>query len=102
MTTPTDALLGLEQRLGRLFVIGLSLSAMALAGGLIAYLLAPEARVALLLLNGGLADSDATPLLRVMVSIVEYARMRDWFFVLTTIAVLVELTVTMLYALTRG
>jgi uncharacterized membrane protein len=102
MTTPTDALLGLEHRLGRLFVIGLSLSASALVGGLIAYLVAPEARVALLLLNGGLAILMATPLLRVMVSIVEYVRLRDWFFVLTTIAVLVELTVTMLYALTRG
>ena len=102
MTTPTDTLLGLEHRLGRLFVIGLSLSASALAGGLIAYLLAPEARVALLLLNGGLAILMATPLLRVMVSIVEYVRLRDWLFVLTTIAVLVELTVTMLYALTRA
>jgi Protein of unknown function (DUF1634) len=102
MTTPTDSLLGLEHRLGRLFVIGLTTSASALATGLIAYLLVPDARAPLLLLNGGLAILMATPLLRVIVSIAEYVRMRDWFFVLTTIAVLVELTVTMLYALTRG
>ena len=99
---PSDALLGLEHRLGRLFVVGLSISASALASGLIVYLLVPESRAALLLLNGGLAILMATPLLRVIVSIVEYVRMRDWFFVVTTIAVLVELTVTMLYALTRG
>ena len=102
MTTPTDSLLGLEHRLGRLFVIGLTISALALATGLIAYLLVPDARGPLLLLNGGLAILMATPLLRVIVSIAEYVRMRDWFFVLTTIAVLVELTVTMLYALTRA
>ena len=102
MTTPTDSLLGLEHRLGRLFVIGLTVSASALASGLIAYLIAPGARAPMLLLNGGLAILMATPLLRVIVSIAEYVRMRDWFFVLTTIAVLVELTVTMVYALTRG
>ena len=101
MTTPTDSLLGLEHRLGRVFVIGLTVSASALAIGLIAYLLAPDARAPLLLLNGGLAILMATPLVRVIVSIAEYVRVRDWFFVLTTIAVLVELMVTMLYALTR-
>jgi uncharacterized membrane protein len=101
MTTPTDSLLGLEHRLGRVFVIGLTISASALAAGLIAFLLAPDARTPSLLLNGGLAILMATPLLRVVVSIAEYVRMRDWFFVVTTITVLVELTMTMLYALTR-
>jgi uncharacterized membrane protein len=102
MTTPTDTLLRLEHRLGRVFVAGLSISASALAIGLVAYLLMPASRLPSLLLNSGLAVLMATPLLRVVVSIVEYIRLRDWFFVITTVAVLAELTVTMIYALTRG
>ena len=42
----------------------------------------------------------ATPMLRVVVSIVEYVRIREWFFVLTTLVVLTELAVGVLYALT--
>jgi len=102
MTTSTDTLLGLEHRLGRVFVAGLTISASALSIGLAAYLLLPDSRLPTLLLNGGLAVLMATPLLRVVVSIVEYFRLRDWFFVITTIAVLAELMVTMIYALTRG
>jgi hypothetical protein len=102
MRTPPDTLLGLEHRLGRVFVAGLSISAGALAIGLVAYLLAPASPVPSLLLNSGLAVLMATPLLRVVVSIVEYVRLRDWFFVITTVVVLAELTVTMIYALTRG
>lgn len=98
MATPADALLGLEHRLGRLFVAGLTISATSLALGLVAYLIAPGP-AALLLLNGGLAILMATPFLRVVVSIAEYVRLGDWFFVITTVVVLVELSVTMIYAL---
>jgi hypothetical protein len=38
-------------------------------------------------------------MLRVLLSIVEYVRMGDWFFVLTTLAVIAELSVTVLSAL---
>jgi uncharacterized membrane protein len=99
MATPSDALLGLEHRLGRLFVAGLTLSATSLVLGLVAYLLAPGSIAPPLLLNGGLAILMATPLLRVIVSIAEYVRLGDWFFVTTTLVVLVELSVTMIYAL---
>lgn len=102
MASPTDSLLALEHRLGRLFVAGLSVSAATLALGLVAYLTMPGSAAPLLLLNGGLAVLMATPLLRVVVSIVEYVRLRDWFFVATTVAVLVELSVTMIYALLQG
>jgi uncharacterized membrane protein len=47
----------------------------------------------------------ATPILRVVVSLVAYARMRDWFFVATTVSVFVLLAVTVLLAwskLSRG
>jgi len=47
----------------------------------------------------GLMILMATPLLRVVVSTIEYVRMREWFFVLTTLAVLAELSITMIYAL---
>ena len=43
----------------------------------------------------------ATPMLRVVVSIVEYVRIREWFFVLTTLIVLTELVGGVLYALHR-
>ena len=101
MAAPADSLLALEHRLGRLFVAGLTVSASALALGLVAYLAGASA-AATLLLNGGLAILMATPLLRVIVSIAEYARLGDWFFVITTVAVLVELSVTMIYALLQG
>jgi uncharacterized membrane protein len=101
MATPADSLLRLEHRLGRLFVAGLTVSATSLALGLVVYLVAPGA-AAMLLLNGGLAILMATPLLRVIVSIAEYARLGDWFFVITTVVVLVELSVTMIYALMQG
>jgi uncharacterized membrane protein len=43
----------------------------------------------------------ATPILRVVVSVVEYVRMRDWFFAATTIIVLTELAWTLFFAFTR-
>ena len=41
----------------------------------------------------------ATPILRVVVSLVEYARMRDWFSVSTTLFVFGVLVVTLTLAL---
>jgi hypothetical protein len=102
MNGRTDSLAALETRLGRLFVAGLALSASALAIGLVVYLLLPNSPAALLLLTSGLVILMATPLLRVLVSIIEYVRLGDWFFVTTTVVVLVELSVTMIYAFTRG
>jgi uncharacterized membrane protein len=89
----------LEQRLGRLFVVGLTLSAAALVCGLALFLRAPDMPLAPRLLSAGLMILMATPLLRVLFSVVEYARMRDWFFVVVTAIVLVQLTVTMIVAL---
>ena len=102
MNGRTDSLAALETRLGRLFVAGLTISASALAIGLVVYLLLPNSPAAPLLLTAGLVILMATPLLRVLVSIIEYVRLGDWFFVTTTVIVLVELSVAMIYALTRG
>jgi uncharacterized membrane protein len=89
----------LERRLGRLFAIGLALTATALASGLIVFLVAPRAPAGPRLLSLGLVILMATPLLRVVVSVLEYLRIRDWFFVAITAVVLLQLTVTMIVAL---
>jgi uncharacterized membrane protein len=49
----------------------------------------------------GLIVLMATPILRVVVSLVAYVRMRDWFFVLTTVAVFVLLAITVFLAWTK-
>ena len=89
----------LERRLGRLFVAGLTLSAAALVCGLVLFLSAPDLPLAPRLLSVGLVILMMTPLCRVLFSVVEYARMRDWFFVVVTAVVLVQLTLTMIFAL---
>ena len=99
MTTPTDPLERLEQHVGRLFTAGVTISAVALAAGLALYLFAPNATATTRLLNAGLLVLMATPMLRVLLSVVEYVRMGDWFFATTTLAVMAELSVTVLSAL---
>jgi uncharacterized membrane protein len=99
MTTRLDPLSTLEQRLGRLFVVGLTVSAAFLIAGLALYLSSPGTAAGAWPLTAGLVVLMATPLLRVIVSMIEYVRMREWFFVLTTLAVLAELSITMIYAL---
>jgi uncharacterized membrane protein len=101
MKPHTDALDRLEHHLGKLFAIGLAVSATSLALGLVLFFLAREWTGTMWVLNAGLVVLMATPILRVVVSVVEYVRMRDWFFTLMTLVVLVELSVTLLYAWTR-
>jgi uncharacterized membrane protein len=98
MTAPSEPLARLERHLGRLFAIGLSLSAAALVCGLAMFLWWPEAPSRTWFLNAGLVILMATPILRVVVSVIEYIKMGDWFFVAATIIVLLELSVTMIYA----
>lgn len=92
----------LETHLGRLLIAGVATSAGSLLVGMAIWLFAPSARAADLLFRIGLYVLMATPILRVVVSVVEYARMRDWFFVATTLAVLAVLVGTLLYAFTGG
>jgi uncharacterized membrane protein len=101
VTTEHGSLSRLEHHLARLLVTGVSVSAGLLCVGLALWLASPDSRAALWLLNAGLVVLMATPVLRVVVSVVEYVRMRDWFFVAITILVLVELTVTVVVALSR-
>jgi uncharacterized membrane protein len=89
----------LETLLGRLLLSGVLSAASCLAAGLALSLTHAAASVANALLTIGLMILMATPILRVVVSLVEYARMRDWFFVVTTLVVLIVLFVTIGVAL---
>jgi uncharacterized membrane protein len=94
-----DSLLRLEQKLGQLLVTGVIASATLLAVGLIFWLRNPGGSRTGWLLNAGLIVLMATPILRVIVSVAEYVRLRQWFFVIVTLVVLAELTVTVVVAL---
>ena len=93
----TETPLGrLERHLGRLLLGGVLTSAACLAVGL---LLTFAGHAANAILTTGLVLLMATPITRVIVSIVEYVRMRDWFFVAVTLFVLFVLAGTVLIAL---
>ncbi len=101
MSTPDPrGMARLERHLGRLLITGVLASAVALAAGLALFLAAPGP-LSSDLLAAGLVVLMATPMLRVAVSVAEYVRMRDWFFVAVTLVVLAELAVTVVYSLGR-
>ena len=97
----SPSLVRLELRLGQLLVTGVVVSAALLATGLGLWLLGSDATQALWLLNAGLIVLMATPILRVVVSFSEYVLMRQWFFAGVTMFVLLELTVTVVVALSK-
>jgi uncharacterized membrane protein len=101
LNAPDGSLSRLEEQLGRLLVAGVILSALLLAAGLVLWLANPHRTAALWLLNAGLIALMGTPIMRVVVSLAEYVRMRDWFFVGMTIVVLAELTLTVAVAFSR-
>ena len=89
----------LEATLGRLLQRGVMSAAACLAAGLAIWMSGRVPGVATVLLTAGLMILMATPILRVVVSLVEYARIRDWFFVSTTLFVFGVLVVTLTLAL---
>jgi hypothetical protein len=91
----------LEIHLGRLLLAGVLGSAACLAVGLTIWLIGGHVALANGILATGLVVLMATPILRVVVSLVEYARMRDWFFVATTLIVFGVLLVTVTLALLK-
>ena len=100
---PDDApsLARLEVRLGHLLVAGVTVSAALLATGLGLWLSGSHMTASLWSLNAGLIVLMSTPILRVIVSFAEYVVMRQWFFAAVTILVLLELSVTVMVALSR-
>lgn len=98
MITSDDSLDRLESRLGVLLKTGVLSSAASLAVGLVTWFTAGPTTFSTGALTLGLLILMATPILRVTVSLVAYVRMRDWFFVGTTVAVFVLLGITVLLA----
>ena len=96
MRAADDRLDRLETTLGTLLRTGIMSAASCLAAGLIAWMIAGDTRLANTILTIGLVVLMVTPLMRVVVSLVAYARMRDWFFVSTTLLVFAMLLVAWL------
>ena len=78
---------------------GVWLSAVILAAGLLLALARPHAGTGDLLLRAGLVVLMGTPVLRVVLSVAEAIRQRDWFWLWTTLAVAVVLCATVAYSL---
>jgi uncharacterized membrane protein len=102
MTNPPDAAFArLERHLGWLLISGVAVSAALLSLGLLLLILSPNGPAAGHFLASGLIILMATPMLRVVLSIVEYVRMGEWLFVLITVVVFIELAAGVVYALRR-
>jgi uncharacterized membrane protein len=89
----------LERVIGVVLRAGVMTSSACLAVGLVLALVNGEGGVASLLLHTGIIVLLATPVARVVVSIVQYANDRDWMFTLLTAIVLVELLASAVAAL---
>ena len=102
MRSSEDALQRLEMTLGRLLQAGVISSAICLAAGLVWWMARGNSEMSTTLLTIGLIVLMATPIVRVVVSLVAYIRMRDWFFVATTVMVFVLLAATVALALMKS
>ena len=102
MTGEFEAFARLERQLGRLLLIGVSTATLLLLVGLVVLIAGPAGSITGSLLTAGLIILMATPMLRVVVSLVEYVRMGEWAFVVTTFVVLVEIAVGVVVALRRS
>jgi uncharacterized membrane protein len=81
----------LERWLGVILRAGAMASAGLLAAGLLLQLVGVEPGLATALTNAGLIVLMATPVARVVVSVVEFVLERDWLFVTLTTVVLIIL-----------
>jgi len=89
----------LERILGRVLGVGVAASTSCLTAGLLMTFAFGKTRVAGALLSVGIVVLLATPVARVAVSSVGYARRRDWLFVTLTLIVLSELLASIIAAL---
>ena len=81
----------LEQRIGEVLRFGTMTSSTLFAIGLVMALVGYQAGLGEVLLQAALIILLATPAARVVVSIIEYVRERDWLFVVLTLVVLAAL-----------
>ena len=80
---------------------GVIASGTTLAAGLALHLYQGDHQASRYLLALGLILLMTVPALRVIIATAERLRQRDWYFVIATIVVLVELSVTMWFAAAR-
>jgi len=81
----------LEVTIGRVLRLGVGASSVLLAAGLLLTLLGKGDRVAHTVLTTAIVILLATPAARVVISVAEYVRERDWLFVALTLIVLLTL-----------
>ena len=86
----------LERVVGRVLRIGSLTSTSILAVGLLAALVVPSSAPAGTIIRVGLFVLLLTPVARVVASVVEYVRDRDWLFALLAFIVLVIVLASML------
>jgi uncharacterized membrane protein len=89
----------LERTIAIVLRAGVTLSSACLAVGLITALVAGQSELSRILLHTGLVVLFATPVTRVVVSIVQYVSERDWTFAALTTVVLIELLASAVAAL---
>jgi uncharacterized membrane protein len=97
--SPVETGSTLERTVGRVLRAGIGATTVCLSSGLALRLIGIGHRPAELLLTIGLMLLLATPVARVVVSVVDYARERNWVFVGLTVIVLAELAASVLYAI---
>jgi uncharacterized membrane protein len=81
----------LETTIGEVLRFGTITSSTMFAIGLLFTVMGYQPMVAQLLLGAGLIILLATPPARVVISVIEYIRERDWTFVVLTVIVLLAL-----------
>jgi uncharacterized membrane protein len=91
MNREGSAMQRLETTIGEVLRFGTITSSTMFAIGLVMTIVGYQPAVAQLLLAAGLSILLATPPARVVVSVIEYVRERDWTFVLLTLIVLLAL-----------
>jgi uncharacterized membrane protein len=91
----------LEVMIGEVLRFGTIASSTLLAIGLAMTLARYRSELARVLLEAGLIILIATPAARVVVSVIEYIRERDWLFVVLTLVVLAALGASVVAAYYR-
>ena len=89
----------LEEIIGVVLRVGVATSSVCLAVGLTLSFVPSASSSAWWLLHIGIIVLLATPVARVMVSVVEYIIQRDWLFATLTVIVLLELMASAVAAL---
>jgi uncharacterized membrane protein len=89
----------LERLIGMVLRAGVIASSACLTVGLLLALATGGGAISSFLLNAGIVVLLATPVARVIVSIVQYVSQRDWAFATLTIVVLLELVASAVAAL---